>query len=131
VKLIEPQKLTRNRVVIPIFTLEYLWAGFEDMMAFVRCKATHNFSILSTNIPEDAPYVVCVFSDGKRFRLGGATSTSFQDYSGQKILKDFRIEFWSSWLLATSTPTNELGYSVVRIIGEKDQPIYGELGPII
>ena len=112
-------KLDRPRkfITLPAFDQgNSTWNGYSDIVAAFNCEAPNNFSLqgLVKDIPANTNYTLTI-----SYRVGGTVTRymlwdaagsnlnqTITPYSGQGILKNFRLEVWNTSQGAAEQATN-------------------------
>lgn len=101
-----PLRRTETYITLPVFSIsDVVWNGYSDIVYAVNFEAQHNFSLnLDFVTPVSPNYVLCIsYHIGEivtRYILwdatGSNTNLTCPVYSGQPILKNFRLEVWNT-----------------------------------
>ncbi len=99
-------KLQRTKTFITLnpFNINVTWLGFSDIVAAWNFEASNNFSLKPYTAIASTNYVLCIsFRIGFgliRYKLWDAAGSvlpyNTKQYNGQPILKNFRLEVWST-----------------------------------
>jgi len=122
-----PLNRTRKYITVPAFSIDSTWLGYSYIVGEYHYEAPNNFSLVDVVPPVSPNYTCCISyveSDNTvvRYSLWRADDVviyvEIPVYTGQKILKNFRIEMWS-----TNNPTMSQATDIqinTSVLGEYD-----------
>lgn len=113
-------------ITLPVFSAANVWGGWSQIVTSFNFEAPSNFSLKAIVPPTNPNYVLCVsYRVGvavTRYLLWDATGSNFDfdltTYTGQPILKNFRLEVWDTSQGAASEATAQVFYT--SVLGIKD-----------
>jgi len=117
-----PLKRTQGYVPLPTFDQAVTWRGYSEIIVAFNFASPNNFVLpVLTDLPSDGNYVLCIAYQKNgivyRYKLCGPDGVFYfqlNNYNGEKILANFRLEVWSTQDANVSEATERKLWSSVH-----------------